>query len=436
MNAAQKVKAKSAREWAAHVVDQVVRHNAHAKESLDRAILQADLSDRDRAFCTELVYGTLRFIPAIKESLSKTQRKKKKIDRRIAAHLWVAAYQIQYMTKVPARAAVNEAVASVKKVRREQSAFANALLRNVGPRLDDSLTDESTIDEIAKAYGLAPFAARAYVRKREPHARAILAAQCERPRLGVKVLYKHEALEVFLKEKGEPHAFVKDVHMVSGAGSPSSWPGFEDGAFIVADPGSVFVAELLNAQKNESVIDFCAAPGTKSMVLANLGAKVTSVEKEEHRAKKLHENAERLQAFIDVVVGDALEVRGEFDRVLLDAPCTGYGTLRRKPEIKLHKGEKERDALFEVQRALLAHAASCTKVGGRLVYAVCSPLPEEGEQQVAAFLAANEAFAFVSPSELGVRVAPNVFDGEGGLRLHTDLHECDAFYMAVMTRRS
>jgi len=206
----------NARDVAALVVHDVVKQKAHAKESLERAFSKFALNFRDRAFCTELTYGTLRFWSPILVSLQNASNKKRKIDRRIVAHLGVAAYQILYMPSVPSRAAVHSAVDAVKRVRREHVGFANAILRKLsGPEqkpLHETLKGEASIDEVAEAYGLPLFAARAYIGER-PDARDILSALCARPSLGVRILKVgfQDALLAYWSASGayQKHKFVK-----------------------------------------------------------------------------------------------------------------------------------------------------------------------------------------------------------------------------------
>ncbi len=222
------------------------------------------------------------------------------------------------------------------------------------------------------------------------------------------------------------------------AGQVSALPGFKAGAWWVQDAAAAMPAKLLNAQAGESVLDLCAAPGGKTLQMAAAGAAVTAVDISEGRLERLRENLARTGLSATVIAGDALEITGQFDGVLLDAPCSATGTIRRHPDLPQAKDGAGFGELIELQAQMLAHAWSLVKPGGRLVYCTCSLLPDEGECQVEDAL---DMFPDMSP---GVQltaldgVDQNWITEEGGLRLRPDYWAdrggMDGFYMAELRK--
>lgn len=216
-------------------------------------------------------------------------------------------------------------------------------------------------------------------------------------------------------------------------------PGFAEGAFQVQDAAAALPARLVAAKPGMTVLDLCAAPGGKTAQLAKAGASVIAVERSAERTRRLRENLERLGLSVEIVVADVLTFEHQpVDAVLLDAPCSATGTIRRHPEAAWTKTLADVLALARQQRLLLDRAAGFVAPGGRLIYATCSLEREEGEEQIAAFLARNAAFVIepIRSAELGIeeaaitpdgllRVLPGHFDAVGG---------ADGFFAARLQR--
>jgi 16S rRNA (cytosine967-C5)-methyltransferase len=199
-------------------------------------------------------------------------------------------------------------------------------------------------------------------------------------------------------------------------------PGFAEGAFWVQDAAAAIPARLVEARPGDRILDLCAAPGGKTAQLAAAGAVVTALDRSETRLERLAANLERLRLPAEIVCADALAYEAEpYDAVLLDAPCTATGTLRRHPDIGWTRQEDDVRHLASRQVALLDRAAALVRPGGRLVYCVCSLEPEEGEAQAAAFLSRHPGFARapVAPGEHGI--GPELLTPEGDLRTVPDL---------------
>ncbi|MDB5664797.1 transcription antitermination factor NusB [Cypionkella sp.] len=221
-------------------------------------------------------------------------------------------------------------------------------------------------------------------------------------------------------------------------GQVSTLPGFASGDWWVQDAAAALAAQLLAAQPDEKVLDLCAAPGGKTLQLAATGAHVTALDISAPRMEKLRENLTRTRLQAKIVIADALHWQPEhlFDAVLLDAPCSATGTIRRHPELPFLKDGSELAELTTLQAALIDRALMFLKPGGRLVFCTCSLLPDEGEAQLTSALARHPGLTVQTPTLIGID--PNWITPEGGLRLRpdywADMGGMDGFFMAHVTR--
>lgn len=445
--------AMRARALAAQVVARVLDDAAWVAPALDAALARegAHLSPADRGLVTELVYGTLRWAVPLEHSLVRgADRPGRGLDSRIRPHLLVAAYQLQHLAeRIPAHAAVNEAVGAIRRVRPGLAGFANALLRRLGSSPHLQLPDDASPSAWGIALGLPAALADATCRDLpSDEARHALLALLSRPALALRWLGP-------LAEEGEfvralesqglavrAHAFVPHAWMLDGGGAVSSLPGYAQGHLQVQDPGSQLVALLADAHPGDVALDLAAAPGGKTVILSRaVGAsgRVRAVEVDPRRAERLRENLARMGANqVDVRVADARAFAcadESADVVLLDAPCSGLGTVRRRPDIKLRPEGGDAAARSTLQRELLARASRALKPGGALVYAVCSPMPDEGHDIVEDFLRTCPTFYRRDAREVLPYLPHDAVDPWGQLRLRTHRHECDAFFAVRLERR-
>ncbi|MCU0953058.1 MAG: methyltransferase domain-containing protein [Hyphomicrobium sp.] len=275
----------------------------------------------------------------------------------------------------------------------------------------------------------------------QERARLIAAASLEEPPLDLTVRGDPEEWAAKLQGVALPTGTVRILQ----AGRVTDLPGFTEGMWWVQDAAAALPARLLRAQAGQRVADLCAAPGGKTAELAVTGANVTAVDVSAARMRRVRENLDRLGLDADCVTADVLtwQPAAPFDAVLLDAPCSATGTIRRHPDILHVRQSKGFDKLVDLQARLLQKAAQFVRTGGTLVYCTCSLEPEEGERQIARFLAANSGFVRdpVTPDEIGgisgavtpdgdLRTLPcHRFPGhESGLGL-------DGFYASRLVRR-
>lgn len=222
------------------------------------------------------------------------------------------------------------------------------------------------------------------------------------------------------------------------AGQVSRLPGFDAGQWWVQDAAAALPARILAPVPGETVLDMCAAPGGKTLQLAAAGARVTALDVSDQRLARLHENLARTGLDAAVVVGDALAHDGRYDAILLDAPCSATGTIRRHPDLPHAQDGANYGDLMALQAAMIDHAIGLLAPGGRLVYCTCSLLPDEGECQVEAALARHPDLAADSAALALPGIAPEWRSPEGGLRLRPDYWPehggMDGFYIAALVR--
>ena len=441
----------SARGVAAAVIARVVADKAFAAAALDAELDRAvQLDARDRALATELVYGTLRLLGWLEARIGRHARRGiDKLAPLVRAHLVVAAYQLFVLTRVPAFAAVSEAVSAVRGARGAQVAgFANAVLRKLAAE------PRPTAEELARAAfeSTDPSLRAAIVRAiGDDAARALLGAHEGAPPLGLRIEDAGARAEWLARfAEARPHATFEagrvSPHAVlaRGAGRIVELPGYDEGAWTPQEEGSQLIALALGARPGEAVLDACAGRGNKTGLLARAVGDAGSVDAADVHPKKLERLTRELERIgrrpratfaVDWSrgTGDAAapDPRG-YDRVLVDAPCSGTGTLRRRPELALRRASADVDELAKLQRAILARAATLVRPGGRVVYAVCSVLREEAEDVLAdvAASAGLEPAPFESPAVAAVAGERTT------LRLLPHEHGTDGYFVASLRRRA
>lgn len=374
----------AARRIAADIVDGVLRRRVALDEQLSGKGVHpglAALPDRDRALMRRLTATVLRRLGTLRHVLGGFLDKGFPADApRAETILLIGAAQILWLD-VPDHAAVDLSVRLAQADRRASRyvGLVNAVLRRVAQNRASALADDGTRDTPAwllerwrKNYGA-------------DVARAIAQANGHEPALDLSV--KQDA-DIWAEHV---HGRVLSTGTVRtlAHGAIALLPGFVEGAWWVQDAAASLPAHLLGDVRGLAVCDLCAAPGGKTAQLAAAGAHVTAVDRSPARLARLRENFTRLSLTVETVAADALEWKPvhQFDAVLLDAPCTSTGTIRRHPDVPWLKSEADLTVLTSLQQRLLDRAVELLKVGGTLVYCVCSLEPEEGERQIANLLA-------------------------------------------------
>jgi len=374
-----------ARRIAADVLEGVLRRRRPLDEQLEDARLGLSaLAERDRALTRALVATVLRRLGTLRHLLGRFLERGPPADvPRVETVLLLGAAQI-LLLDVPDHAAVDLSVRLARADRRaaRYAGLVNAVLRRIAEHGRDRLRGVDTVALDTPPWLMARWT-RAYGAET---ARAIAQANGHEPALDLTVKQDPAFWASALGGRVLPPGSVRAiVH-----GPVAQLPGYAEGAWWVQDVAAATPARLLGDVRGKTVADLCAAPGGKTAQLAAAGARVTAVDRSEGRLARLRQNLARLSLTAETVVADAADWQaGPFDVVLLDAPCSSTGTIRRHPDIPWLKRESDLAALAELQRRLIARAVELTKPGGVLVYCTCSLEPEEAQDIVADRLAAD-----------------------------------------------
>jgi 16S rRNA (cytosine967-C5)-methyltransferase len=393
-----------ARRAAYAVLRRVFEQGAYADRALRK--VAEPLDPRERAFATQLAYGAVQRTATLDHVAERfAKRPADRLDPPVLAALRLGLFQLLFLDGVAAHAAVTESVELVKRDQPRAAGLVNAVLRRAateGRQLVERLPDDSP-EQAAVKHSVPEWLARLWFEHFGPdEARALLAASntpAEHALRANTLVTTPEELERELpvpSHRGPepPEAIVADAPF-DAHGSPL----FESGALLPQSRASQLVAHAVNPQPGDRVLDLCAAPGGKTTHLAALmgdEGHVTAVERNRDRADGLVRTARQMHAtIVDVHLGDAatFATSEPFDRVLVDPPCSGLGTLRSRPDLRWRANPQQIAELVVEQRAILDAAAAATKPGGRLVYSTCTLSPQENERQVEAFLARHDDFA-------------------------------------------
>src|SRR5437773_3111196 len=435
----------AARRIAADILDGVLHKHRTLDEQLDGSAAHPalkTLSDRDRALMRRLVGTVLRRLGTLGHVRSRLLDRGVPTDApRAQSALLIGAAQILWMD-VPDHAAVDLSVRLVQSDRRaaRYTGLVNAVLRRCAREglaiVEDVKGESLDIPPWLMARWNAHFG--------EATARAMALSVGHEPSLDLTV--KSDATQWATRLHGEtlPTGTVRTLLH----GSVTMLPGFSEGQWWVQDAAAALPARLFGDVRGKTIVDLCAAPGGKTAQLAQAGAHVTAVDRSPARMARLRDNLARLSLQAENVVTDAAEWpgpgNGGFDGVLVDAPCTSTGTIRRHPDVAWLRQETDIAALAVLQKRLLQKAVTLLKPGGTLVYCTCSLEPEEGEAAISALLAAESGLrrAPVDPSELAGLI--EIVTPAGDLRTlpchlaHADpkLAGLDGFYAARLDRKS
>ena len=422
----------SARSVAVQAVIRVLRDDAFAAAALSTELDRASLlEDRDRALATELLYGTLRVRTALEARLAPLAPRGLR-DVVVKAELLVASYQLLALDRIPAFAAVNAAVNGVRAARGKQVAgFANAVLRKIaqGDKLvavDAARQNISPwlMDALTQAVG-------------EAEAQALIVPQPDKV-VGLR-LVSGRALPSWLESSSAGRASPRS-RLIRGEGDPRKREGYAEGAFVVQEEGAQAVALALGARPGERILDACAGRGQKtSLFVEQVGDQgaVWATDVYPKKLEALTTEFERLKLrapevrSLDWTVGVG-DVPADFDRVLVDAPCTGTGTLRRRPEIAARLQPEDPARLSRLAESILRAAATRVKSGGRVVFAVCSVLEVECEALVSRVHDALEPAPFDCPELRGVLPADSSVTS---FRIGPTLFETDGYFAASFVKR-
>jgi 16S rRNA (cytosine967-C5)-methyltransferase len=438
----------SARSIAAHVIERVEKEGAFAAAVLDTAVERfPELDPRERALATELAYGALRTGPYLEQRLADyAARGSRPLEATVRAHLVVAAYQLLFLDRVPAFAAVSEAVRLVTAARGKRvGAFANAVLRRLAA--EPTPPDKRAALETAIRASIAPALWTSLVRSLGATQASAFMGTTTPPPVGLRVrvgqsrpawlerLTAHAPRATFSSGALSPLAI-----LMRGGGDPQNLPFFRSGELAIHEEGAQVVALALGATAGDTVLDACAGRGNKTALLTELVAPAGAADAADQYPSKLARLAAELSRMklaaratyaVDWTVGPG-DVPAEYDRVLVDAPCSGTGTIRRRPDLAARWDAAKLLDLRELQTRILLGAASRAKVGGLIVYAVCSVLREEGEDVIAEVRARAPWLEEATLSD----PSGGPLSGRTTMLLLPHEHGTDGYFLAALRRRA
>ena len=387
---------------AAKTLAPILQQKSSLSANFDKQI--ADVPEKDRGLFHQLCFGSLRHYFSLVEILHTLMDKKlKNKDADVQAALLIGLYQLRHM-RIPDHAAIAETVDAVKKMRKIWATkLTNAVLRSY-------LRDIDGINQKIKNLEYCHSHPQWLIDKTKQAWPAqwlkVLEANNQQAPLTLRVNNIQTSRDDYLKQLNSANLGVdaeactlsRDGIRLLGPTEVTRLPGFKDGHISVQDEAAQLSAELLQLQAGQRVLDACCAPGGKTCHILEREPKLdelVAIELEEARMERVRENLNRLNLSANLIVSDALDInhwwdKQPFDRILLDAPCSATGVIRRHPDIKLLRRENDLANLSQLQRELLDTMWTLLKPGGILVYATCSALPEENTQVVEAFLAHNK----------------------------------------------
>jgi 16S rRNA (cytosine967-C5)-methyltransferase len=435
----------------------VERAQTFADDALDHYISRSALDSRDRALALELVYGILRHQSTLDWRLNHVATKPMaKLPARIRMALRLGAYQLLHLDKIPPSAAVNESVALIKAGSPGHwpgfvNAVLRALIRTPAPPWPDRATNPARALSVRHACP-SWLAERWIARFGLQAADALCHATTEIPPLTIRVntlRISRDALAARFTELGHgvrPTRISPVGLVLDKSGAITELPLFHEGAFYVEDEAAQLIAPILDPQPGESVLDACAGPGGKTTHLAALmqnRGEIVAVDNQAARLRLVEDNCRRLGIDIirtiraDGTASPSKHLSGRlFDRILVDAPCSGLGVLRRHPD---GKWGKEAEALSQHQarqRQLLDQACHLLRPGGVLVYSTCSSELEENEQVIDRFCSAHKEFRRESVAPWLPRQGASLVTGQGDLSTMTNEDSMDMFFAARLRKAS
>jgi 16S rRNA (cytosine967-C5)-methyltransferase len=430
---------------------------------LDRALAQCSFDSRDRALTVELTFGVLRHLATIDWRLEPVLDKPLlRLPVAVQMTLRLGAYQLLFLDRIPQSAAVNESVnlarAFAGTVGRDWSGLVNAVLRGLlrHPPHPWPSIDHDAAQALAVQYSVPGWLSRRWVERlglasAEVACKEVSAA----PPLTLRVNRLITTREALLERFGQAGIAAKPTNMspfgiqIEEGGTVPSLPGFHEGAFYVEDEAAQLIPPLLDPQPGDIALDACAAPGGKSTHLADLmqnkGA-IYAVDRKGARLDLLRSNCQRLRVQNVVpIIGDIREPRewvsmieraGEpsVDRILVDAPCSGLGVLRRHPEAKWRKDQQALPRHQALQCQILEAVAPCLRPGGVLVYSTCSTEPEENEDVIGRFCRAHAEFQRESVHPWLPTAAQGFVTEQGALSTMPNRFSMDGFYAARLRK--
>ncbi len=445
---------KSVRQLASEILLKIDTRGAYADLLLDHTFKSTALGERDRALLTEITYGTLRWRGKIDAYLSRQLRRPLiEVDPFVKNLLRITLYQLLFLDRIPPYAAVNEAVELAKnRSGVGKGRFVNGILRKFlrsNRQLAESGLTKSSVAAMTVENSHPEWLARRWVEQfGYQNAAALMRANNERPPLAVRVNLRRTSREALLERLSQSGISAESTQrspqgiIITSGGALERIAAFQEGLIQAQSEASQLVAFLLAPQAGERILDACAAPGGKTTHIAELmedSGEIVAVDVSAKGIDKIRDNFTRMgltsirAVRADVTYDLPHRYRVLYDRILVDAPCSGFGTLRSHPEIKWQRNDKDITRLGRLQATILCRVASLLKPGGILVYSTCTLIREENEEVVKNFLLANRQFELRKAASYLPPAAKSMVQDDFFLALpHRD--DTDGFFAACLRK--
>ncbi|MEK6553235.1 MAG: 16S rRNA (cytosine(967)-C(5))-methyltransferase RsmB [Bacteroidota bacterium] len=434
---------------AVKILNRIDRTDAYLDKLLDIEIKNSNLSGLDKSLLFEIVHGVTRWLGRIDWVLNGFYKGQfSKCIPNVKNAMRVALYQILFLDKVPDYAAVNEAVEFVKKLQGQKPAdLTNAVLRNI-IRSKDSIRYPDPNEDII-AYFSAYYSHPSWMVKRwinrygKDETEKLLISNNNKPLLTIRVnglVSNNEEMNSLLNSvdlKFTNGKFLPEFIRLSALTNITDWEYFHKGYFTVQDESTGLPIKLLGVKPGMRVLDLCAAPGGKTAYIADVmqnSGEIIALDRFESRLKILQKNLNRLKVTnVKTITIDANEYEDEhgFDRVLVDAPCSGLGTLTKKPDLKWKRDLGDIRKIVNIQYELLKKGASLLRNGGFIVYSTCTIEPEENFEIIKKFLLDFPNFKLINP---GNALSAELIDENGCVRTLPHLHGLDGSFAAKLEK--
>lgn len=442
-----------ARKLAGDLLLKITKERAYSGAELDQALFSGTWTDQDKAFVTELVYGTLSRLYSIDEIIKAYSKVKlNKMEDVVLSSLRIAVYQIKYLDRIPPHAAVDEAVKIVRKKSPRAAGFVNGMLRSIlREEKEQKFPDE--VSRLSFAYSLRPELTRHFLGEYPEDAEEILRNLVEPEGVSIRINTKKISPEEYKEHLSEEGYSFREGWLsplfvnLDRPGSIRKMPGFAEGHFSVQNEAAALPPLVLSKLVRAGlVLDLCASPGGKSAYMAEQAGPelcVIAFDLTEHKLLRMRENFRRLGVAVETRVQDAAqflpELEGKASGIIMDVPCSGLGLLGRKPDIRFNMDLKGMAELTQIQQKILGNGSRYLKSGGWLIYSTCTLNQAENQKNVLEFLGGHPEFALVEEPLQELKTAAEAI-GLSNLRLDAGMltvlpgNGLDGFFVAVLKR--
>ncbi|WP_284119756.1 16S rRNA (cytosine(967)-C(5))-methyltransferase RsmB [Streptococcus canis] len=423
------------------VMEAIFDQGAYTNLALNQQLSNKAVSAKDKALLTEIVYGTIARKMSLEWYLAHYIQDRDKLDKWVYYLLMISLYQLVYLDKLPAHAVVNEAVTIAKNRGNKKGAekFVNAILRQV---TSQPLPDMATIKRQNKYYSIKYSLPVWLVKKLRDQfgtarAVAIMESLFVRNKASIRVVDSTKR-EMIGHALGAEFSLLSSTGLTKPSGHFAASDYFTNGDITIQDESSQLVAPTLSIEGEERILDACSAPGGKTAHMASYltTGKIIALDLYDHKLDLVKENARRL-GVADKIETKKLDARGvhryfekdSFDKILVDAPCSGIGLIRRKPDIKYNKESQDFNALQAIQLEILSSVCQTLRKGGIITYSTCTIFDEENCQVIEAFLQSHPNFEQVKLNHTQADIVK-----DGYLIITPEQYQTDGFFIGQVRR--